>query len=94
MSYSLGNVCDYPELGTMVWLSERGCQGDILTAHEREKDGWVTSLDITALKTFIVSPSAQIVCMENIGFVYPAMSMMVIGSFASYTKTKSVESAV
>ncbi len=41
-----------------------------------------------------VSPSAKIVCMENIGFVYPAMSMMVIGSFASYTKTKSVESAV
>jgi hypothetical protein len=41
-----------------------------------------------------VSPTAVIVYMENIGFVYPAMSMMVIGSFASYTKTKSVESAV
>jgi hypothetical protein len=27
----------------------------------------------------IVSPTAVIVYMENIGFVYPAMSMMVIG---------------
>ncbi len=34
-------------------------------------------------------------CLENIGFVYPAcLRMMVIGSSASYTKTKSVESAV
>jgi hypothetical protein len=29
--------------------------------------------------TVIVSPSAVIVYMENIGFAYPAMSMMVIG---------------
>ncbi len=39
-----------------------------------------------------VSPTAVIVYMENIGSVYPAMSMMVLGSFASYTKTKSVKS--
>jgi hypothetical protein len=37
-------------------------------------------------KELIVSPSAVIVYLENIGFVYPAMSMMVIGP--------SVESAV
>ncbi len=30
-------------------------------------------------RTEIVSPTAGIVYVENIGFVYPAMSMMVLG---------------
>jgi hypothetical protein len=40
-----------------------------------------------------VSPFCCYVYLENIGFVYPAMSMVVIGP-SLLTKTKSVESAV
>ena len=41
----------------------------------------------------IVSPSARLMYGEY-WFRLSRLSMMVIGSFASYTKTKSVESAV
>jgi hypothetical protein len=40
-----------------------------------------------------VSPSARLMYGEY-WFRLSGLSMMVIGSFASYTKTKSVESAV
>ncbi len=35
--------------------------------------------EIIGTHLVVVSPTAVIVYMENIGFVYPAMSMMVIG---------------
>ncbi len=36
------------------------------------------------LQIWIVLPTAVIVYLENIGFVYPAMSMMVIGPSLLY----------
>jgi hypothetical protein len=83
---------------SMFWKLFIGISMTKLT-HERETkhghgygSGHVVSLSISIF-IFIVSPSARLMYGEY-WFNLSRLSMMVIGSFASYTKTKSVESVV
>ncbi len=51
----------------------------MLQARNNTRTGSQPTLRLKVKTIIIVSPTAVIVCMENIGFAYPAMSMMVIG---------------